>query len=258
MREALNKKNGNGGHWNVFRVITDEHMQQSTIYKLPIRKDTDLMNKNINNYSLIIDCGLPTLSYYRSNPYYGTPAIEAEDLNSTNADGLFVSPNTMRGYPTGKSVIIKMLEGETIPAEKYSIIEKNIPEFAMDNLTKEKLTKLDELIFAIGAEAKLYENKIITISNLTLFLEAAKKDMMKASIMNIELFSDAFFFRVKESSNTIEYKIADFDCIIHHSSKVSYDKLNNGNWSYFTTSLREFIRYFVVKEKQEEYLAVIK
>lgn len=258
MRDILNNKIGNGGHWDVVRVIADESTQQSVIYKLPIRGSVDLINKNIDNYSLIYNCGLPTLSYYKRKTYNGAPAIEAEDLNPADADGLFVSPNTMRGYPKGRDIIIGMLNGEMPTNEQYSKIEAIISKGNLTNLTDTQMTQLDELIFAVGAEAILYENKITTVSNITLFLETVKQDILKASKNNIGLFSDAFFFKVNESNNNIEYKIADFDCITNHSSTVGCDVLNNGNWSYFTTALKEFIHFFVVKEKQTEYLAIIK
>lgn len=94
---------------------------------------------------------------------------------------------------------------------------------------------LRKTIFGRGAEAELYENKISVISNFKQFIQAARTEMCKPSKNKIELFSDAFFFRVRKTNDEIEYKIADFYCVTSPSYNTE-EELYMGNFAYFTTA----------------------
>ncbi|MBW4971424.1 hypothetical protein KZY98_13230 [Croceibacter atlanticus] len=249
---------GNGGHWAVSRITTTENgISKSIVFKKPLKNQKP--DNNISNYRLIFSCNLPTLSKFSKTTINGIEGIEAEDLNPKNCDGFYVSPNTIRNSENCASIIIKYLKNskETLPGDCK---EFNVSEYIKHpEKIEEDIDKLIEKRILKGAEKYVYENKINTISNFNNFLIKSKADMKKASDNQIELFSDAFFFRVSQSTKGIEYKIADFDCIISHKkSKTSHQNLLNGNLSYFETALTEFIEFFVEKNHKETYITEIK
>ena len=253
---------GEGSHWCVKRIFIIEDGKEKT-YVLKKSKNRSIVNveKNLKNYGLIYSSGLPTLSRF-TRAKNETEIIEAEDLNPPDkCDGYFVSPNTVRGCPSYGSILMKFyspnFDYETF--QKTNDINSELKEY-LKNPSKiiENIEIRDKLIVK-GAEGKVYSKKIIEIKNLNDFLIEARDDMKKASEYNIELFFDAFFFRVKESISHIEYKIADFDCInINQEEQIDKKELYIGNLEYLTTSLLEYIEYFVVKEKKEEYFGIIK
>lgn len=71
------------------------------------------------------DCGLPTLSHYEKKLINNEYIIEAENLNPYGCDGVFVSPNTIRNYPNGLNISLKMIHGEVIPKDIRSKIDAN-------------------------------------------------------------------------------------------------------------------------------------
>lgn len=198
---------------------------------------------------------MPTLSKFLKRTMNEIEGIEAEDLNPEKCDGYYVSPNTIRNSQNCADAILNYIFNgkESVPDECKG--------FNIDGYIKhlEKISDdRDELIekrILKGAEKYVYENKIGVISNFNSFLINSKADMKRASDNQIELFSDAFFFRVTETTKEIDYRIADFDCIISHKdSEIIQSKLLSGNLSYFMTALFEFIEFFIEEKYKETYL----
>ena len=250
----IDKKDiGNGAHWRAVRVTTIKNgLTTSIIRKESLKNES--ADKNISIYQLIHMNGLPTLSEFSKQLLDDKEFILAEDLNPKNSDGIYVSPNTVRNAPSCSSIFLKKLSNpkQEVPIEckdfEFSEYVKNPKKISTD------INKLNETKILRGSEKFLYENKVNKISNFNQFLIQSKDDMKKASSNNIELFSDAFFFRVSESENKIDYKIADFDCIIsHQNTPMCIDTLTEGNKSYFKTAILEFIEYFVEENEREIY-----
>lgn len=245
------EKIGNGSHWDVFKITKMENGKEKFVLHKESRKGAYCVDKNVDNHSIISSCGLPTLNKFKK---ISELIIEAEDLNENTNDGYFVSPNTIRSCPSCANVFLKFIEGKQI--EEFEA-EKCKDFNFQDLLNNSSIENTDELknklIVQSIAESKLYENKVNEIVNLETFISDAMLDMQKAAEANIELFFDAFFFRVKSDTNEIEYKIADFDCIIHHKTNENEEELIKGNKEYFKTALIEFIVYFVADDKKSDY-----
>ena len=248
---------GNGAHWNVYR-ITENHNGQK---KCGIRKRSinGKVDSNITTFNLVSQAGLPTLNWYVK---VNDNEIETEDLNADTSKGYFVSPNTIRNYPNCGDVFLKYIDSESLtPLECEQCKEFDfscISQMTRTNEFNKIVNQMQKKKIAIGAEGKVYNNKIQCISNLKSFCSSSQKDLEKATSNKIALFSDAFFFRVNLLNNDIEYIIADFDCIQGlNTSTDSPANLLEVNQEEFKTALLEFIYFFVVKEKQEEYIALV-
>ena len=160
----------------------------------------------------------------------------------------------MRSCPSCADVFLKFIEGKQI--EKFEAEKCKDFNFQdlLNNCSTENTDELkNKLIVQSIAESKVYESKVNEIANLETFISDAILDMEKAAEANIELFFDAFFFRVKSDTNEIEYKIADFDCIIFHNENENVENLKQGNKEYLKTALFEFIAYFVADDKKNDY-----
>lgn len=254
---------GKGGHWIVERITIKENGKKSSV----VRKHgkPGKVDNNIFAFNLVTKAGLPTLNrFIKVNEL----VIEAEDLNADTSKGYFVSPNTVRACQTCGDLFIKYLK-----SEKLSQLEINqCKEFDFDTIIKKYtesgiealetegvLEKLREKRIIIGAEGEVYNNPLLYINNLTSFWLSSKEDMRIASLNYIELYTDAFFFRVNSLNGEIEYKIADFDCISDLSGfSGCFDDLMNSNIENFKTALCEYIQFFVIEEKQDEYIKRIK
>lgn len=246
---------GKGAHWSVKRILTSDNGQEKSV----VRKHGRNVDVNIATYDLVFKAGLPTLKRYVK---VNDNEIEAEDLNADTSKGYFVSPNTIRNYPNCGDVFLKYINSESLtPLEReqckefdfsciFKMIRSNKSDEIVDQMRKKKI--------AIGAEGKVYNNKIQRISNLRSFCSNSQKDLEKATSNKIELYSDAFFFRVNPLNDGIEYIIADFDCILDLSTSTNAStSLLKINQEHFKTALLEFIEFFVVKERQEEYKELI-
>ena len=249
---------GNGANWNVYR-ITENHNGQKKCW-IRKRSINGKVDSNITTFNLVSQAGLPTLNRYVK---VNDNEIEAEDLNADTSKGYFVSPNTIRNYQNCGDVFLKYINSESLtPLEReqckefdFSCISKMIQSNGSDEIVDQMRKKK----IAIGAEGKVYNNKIQCISNLKSFCSSSQKDLEKATSNKIELYSDAFFFRVNPLNNDIEYIIADFDCIrVLNISTGCPTNLLEINQEEFKTALLEFICFFVVKERQKEYKELIK
>ena len=247
---------GEGAHWSVKRILTNDNGQEKSV----VRKHGRNVDANIATYDLVFKAGLPTLNRYVK---VNDNEIEAEDLNADTSKGYFVSPNTIRNYPNCGDVFLKYINSESLtPLEReqckefdFSCISKMIRTNEFDKIVDQMRKKK----IAIGAEGKVYNNKILCISNLKSFCSSSQKDLEKATSNKIELYSDAFFFRVNPLNYNIEYIIADFDCIqVLNTSTDCPTNLLEINQEEFKTALLEFICFFVVKERQKEYKELIK
>ena len=247
---------GEGAHWSVKRILTNDNGQEKSV----VRKHGRNVDANIATYDLVFKAGLPTLNRYVK---VNDNEIEAEDLNADTSKAYFVSPNTIRNYPNCGDVFLKYINSESLtPLEReqckefdFSCISKMIQSNKSDEIVDQMRMKK----IAIGAEGKVYNNKIQCISNLKSFCSSSQKDLEKATSYKIELYSDAFFFRVNPLNDEIEYIIADFDCIrVLNISTGCPTNLLEINQEEFKTALLEFICFFVVKERQKEYKELIK
>lgn len=248
---------GNGAHWKVYRITENHNGQKKcVIRKRSINGEVD---SNITTFNLVSQAGLPTLKRYVK---VNDNEIEAEDLNADTSKGYFVSPNTIRNCQNCVDVLLKYIKSESLtPLEReqckefdFSCIAKMIQTNESDKIVEQ----MQEKKVVIGAEREVYNNKIKCISNLKYFCLSSQEDLEKATSNKIALYSDAFFFRVNLSNNYIEYIIADFDCIQGLSTSTDCpDNLLEINQKEFKTALLEFIYFFVVKEKQEEYKALV-
>jgi len=253
---------GEGNFWNVRRVfIVEDGIVKTHIQKISKKRSQDNISTNLKNYALVYSTGLPTLAWFtRANDE--TEIIETEDLNPPDkCDGYFVSPNTIRNCPSYASLYVKFLNSncDVETFIKDNDVDSELEEYLKKPLlTQENIEIMRNTLIAKGAEGKVYSTKITEIKNLSDFLIEARDEMKRAAECNIELFSDAFFFRLKESIKQIEYKIADFDCIISlQDKKTNKNKLYKRNLEYLTTSLCEYIVFFVIKDKNDEYLRII-
>lgn len=250
---------GKGGHWIVERITINENGQDISV----VRKHgkPGKVDENIAAFELISKSGLPTLKKYIK---ISEQEIEAEDLNADTSSGYFVSPNTVRGCPTCGDIFMKIINSDTptqVENEQckefdFNGIIKRISENGVDKVVEEGIfDQLRGKKVVRGAEGEVYNNKVSYISNLNSFWLHAKDDMEKASKNNLELYPDAFFFKVNPDSGEIEYKIADFDCIrdLSHFEAI-YDVLRNDNIDHLKTTLSEYVMFFVIEEKQDEYI----
>ena len=228
-----------------------ENGKEKSVLHKESRKGAYHVDKNVKNHAIISSCGLPTLSKFRK---INELTIEVEDLNQNSKDGYFVSPNTMRSCPSCATVFLKFIEGKQIEEfEAEQCKDFNFQDVHNDYFTENTDKLKEKLIVQSLAESKLYENNVSEIANLETFISDAIRDMQKAAEANIELFFDAFFFRVKSDTHEIEYKIADFDCIIFHKANENVKDLREGNKEYLKTALIEFIAYFVADDKKSGY-----
>ena len=241
---------GNGANWNVYR-ITENHNGQKKCW-IRKRSINGKVDSNITTFNLVSQAGLPTLNWYVK---VNDNEIEAEDLNADTSKGYFVSPNTIRNYPNCGDVFRKYINSESLtPLEReqckefdFSCISKMIRTNEFDKIVDQMRKKK----IAIGAEGKVYNNKIQCISNLKSFCSSSQKDLEKATSNKIALFSDAFFFRVNLLNNDIEYIIADFDCIQGlNTSTDSPANLLELNQDEFKTALLEFIYFLSLKKNR--------
>ena len=246
---------GKGAHWSVERISISDNGQEKSV----VRKHGRNVDANITTYDLVLKAGLPTLKRYVK---VNDNEIEAEDLNADTSKGYFVSPNTIRSCLNCGDAFLKYINsGSLTPLECeqckefdfmriLKMIETNEYPEVVDQMRKKKI--------AIGAEGEVYNNKIKFISNLEPFCCSVRKDLENATSNKISLYSDAFFFRVNPVSGYIEYVIADFDCIFNLNTSTDYlPDVFKENQREFKTALLEFIHFFVVEEKQEEYIALL-
>lgn len=248
---------GNGAHWAVYRITTiEKKLSKFIVFKEPLKNQNP--DKNITNFNLIFSSNLPTLLRFSKKYIDGVEGIEAEDLNPIKCDGYYVSPNTVRTSENLASLFIKCIRNnqQIIPDDHKEIISDYMK---LTEKIADARDKLIEIKILNGAEKYVYENKISTISNFNSFLLKSKTDMKIASDNRIELFTDAFFFRVSETTKEIDYRIADFDCIIsHRKTNISSLNLLKGNMNYFETALIEFIEFFMKKAHKEAYITEFK
>lgn len=256
---------GEGGHWVVERITIDDNGQKKSVVRKHGKPGKTNTDDNIVAFNLVSKAGLPTLNrYVKVNDL----EIEAEDLNADTSKGYFVSPNTIRSCQNYGDLFIKFIKSENLSQleiEYYEELDfhsilKMILEKGIENADiKEIFDRLRERKITVGAEGKVYNNKILYISNLESFWISSKEDLKKASLNKIDLYTDAFFFRVNPLNSEIEYKIADFDCIRDLSRFPDcFDDLMNGNVDNFKTALYEYIQFFIIEEKQDEYIKLIK
>ena len=244
---------GKGAHWEVYRITaTDNGQTRSLIRKRSIGEKVDT---NIAAFNLVFQAGLPTLKRYVK---VNDDEIEAEDLNADTLKGYFVSPNTIRGCQNCVDVFLRYTKSERLTSLESEQCKEfdfsRISEITESKGFEEILHKMRLKKISIGAEGEVYNNKIKFISNLELFCRSVRKDLENATFNKIVLYSDAFFFRVNPLNGYIEYVIADFDCITSTDYLAGVSKENQKE---FKTALLEFMRFFVVKEKQEEYIALL-
>lgn len=246
---------GSGAHWVVERTLISDNGQEKSV----VRKHGRNVDANIATYDLVLKAGLPTLKRYVK---VDDNKIEAEDLNADTSKGYFVSPNTVRNCRSCADVFFKYinskgltsLESEQCKEFDFSRIFKMIQTNESDEIVHQLMKKK----LVIGAEGEVYNNKIQFIGNLESFCLSSKESLKKAESNKILLFSDAFFFRVNLLNNHIEYIIADFDCIqCSYTSTECPANVLDENLKEFKTALLEFICFFVVEEKQEEYKALV-
>ena len=241
---------GNGANWNVYR-ITENHNGQKKCW-IRKRSINGKVDSNITTFNLVSQAGLPTLNWYVK---VNDNEIEAEDLNADTSKGYFVSPNTIRNYPNCGDVFLKYINSESLtPLEREQCKEFDfscISKMIQSNKSDEIVDQMRKKKIAIGAEGKVYNNKIQCISNLKSFCSSSQKDLEKATSNKIALFSDAFFFRVNLLNNDIEYIIADFDCIQGlNTSTDSPANLLELNQDEFKTALLEFIYFLSLKKNR--------
>ena len=167
---------GNGANWNVYR-ITENHNGQKKCW-IRKRSINGKVDSNITTFNLVSQAGLPTLNWYVK---VNDNEIEAEDLNADTSKGYFVSPNTIRNYPNCGDVFLKYINSESLtPLEReqckefdFSCISKMIRTNEFDKIVDQMRKKK----IAIGAEGKVYNNKIQCISNLKSFCSSSQKDL---------------------------------------------------------------------------------
>lgn len=165
---------GNGANWNVYR-ITENHNGQKKCW-IRKRSINGKVDSNITTFNLVSQAGLPTLNWYVK---VNDNEIEAEDLNADTSKGYFVSPNTIRNYPNCGDVFLKYINSESLtPLEReqckefdFSCISKMIRTNEFDKIVDQMRKKK----IAIGAEGKVYNNKIQCISNLKSLCSSSQK-----------------------------------------------------------------------------------
>lgn len=248
---------GEGGHWIVKRITINNNGQEKSV----VRKHSKSrkVDDNISAFNLVSKAGLPTLNrFVKINEL----EIETEDLNVDTSNGYFVSPNTVRACLSYADLLIKMIEVKDLSKAEMVYLDDPFFMTALQQFKKGDINSIDieklRKKITIGAEGEVYNNKIDFISNLEPFLLKIKNDIEKAALHNIELFPDAFFFRVNILSGEIEYTIADFDCIrdLSHCN-ACYNDLIKVNMDHYKTALCEYIQFFVAKENQDVYIKCI-
>lgn len=186
MKVIFEQNVGAGKFWMVNRLLFEEKaIIDSRPYKQAIFKrclesnNSESIKRNLANYSLINDSGLPTLRFYKIWDFIGDVGILGEDLNSCDKI-TFVSPSNAN----------------------HVLAAKEVPSFLCPQ----------KLILMPAAEAFLYK-KVGSIANFKKLIEEFYRDMKLTEKRKILLFEDAFFFGFSHQDCRVCYKIADFDNI---------------------------------------------
>ena len=206
MKIQSRKHIGTGGFWEVSRLCFEEAINVNfKFYKQAIFKkslENEVINannkfynpgifeksldksenlfRNLANYSLIKESGLPTLEFYSREIVSGEEGILGEDLNSSEKV-TFVSPGNANA----------------------ALAAKEVPSF----FRPQKPKILPE------AEAFLFDKKIGLIANLDELIEKFYKDMKLTEDNKIILSEESFFFSYSHEKCIVSYLIADFDNI---------------------------------------------
>lgn len=256
MKKIINEEQiGNGNHWNVFKVtLSDNQKVTSVIHKRSVQPHA--APGIIRIYERLSRSKMKTLAFLN---LYDENTLETEDLNANPDDGYFVTPNTVRSAPHCGSILIKIIDNETVTNEELELCKDFDLKDLIDDPSKidqDNMQKI-KLINSV-AERFVYENKIDKIENFEQFVSEMLSDLMSAAKYNLSLFVDAFFFRVNPVTHMMDYKIADFDGIIHlKGSKITLQELFDANKENFEIAIQEFIIFFVAEENQDHYIKML-
>jgi len=216
---------GSGGFWKVYRLRFEEEINidakpyRQAIFKRSLESgNSDNILRNVINYSLIKESGLPTLNFFKEIRINGNGGILGEDLNSDDRV-TFVSPSNAN----------TALASQEVPSFLRPPNARVLPE----------------------AEAFLLKKKINSISNFDKLIEDFYRDMKLTERRKALLYEDAFFFGFSHQERSVFYVIADFDNIeICEDESEVY--LNN--CGQILQSFYLFIIRFVEKTKiREDY-----
>ncbi|MES2726866.1 MAG: hypothetical protein V4643_07175 [Bacteroidota bacterium] len=222
---------GGNGNWNVYQVVIDDIPR---IIKKCGSLDGKKVDSNIQNFKLVKNIGLPTLSFLEKYHYKNEFIIIGEHLNC-NEDKIYVSPNSI------------------------SILNPN----SYSNMTglEQLLKSENEIRWKHTGTAEKFRNthKLHSILNFEKFIYKIKTDIKKATSNFIYIYFDSYFWG-SDKQNTISelsYKIADFDNI-EKCENTKFSELYNANIEEMKISMRSFLQYFVDENKSHQYIEKLK
>ncbi len=193
---------GSGDFWTVYRILFEEEVlfhsmpYKQAIFKKSLESETsENINRNLANYSLVKESGLPTLNFFEKVTISGVEGILGEDLNSDERV-TFVSPSNASA----------------------ALTYHELPSF----LRPRKQMLLPE------AEALLYKEKVGLIANFDQLIEKFFKDMKRTEIKKICFYKDSFFFGFTHQNSDVSYRVANFDNIETCEDESDVCRINCG------------------------------
>lgn len=212
---------GEGGNWTVYKCDYIYKSKVTIVVKVP--KNSDKIRKNIFNFKLIKNIGLPTVDFLEKGIVDGRYVLITEYFNHDNVR-YFISPNSV---VTKKELYFNALIGVDL---------------------KKSLN-----------EDYFYNNRKSSIINLHDFINKVKKDLMIVSQNKIVLPWDCYFFSIPYLENDVEldYIIADWDNV-EQSNIENTDVLLKENLNNFKESIIKFIEHFIIDDDiQKTYIDLI-
>lgn len=224
---------GHGAVWNVYRHLLKNG--KSLIIKVNILRSKTSAKRNVDNFNLIKSLDFPTLKFLYSEKFKNNLILVGEDLNYGD-ELIYVSPNS---------------------------ISYTSPLYRDDELTFEERLVIDylnagQMVNTPKAEMFRFENKLIEITNLELFITQSLVSLKGASEMHVGIDFDSYFFGSikRQVSSELTLIIADFDHIELHK-KCTVEEVLTHNISEFKRALTSFVFTFTEEVILMNYIKII-
>lgn len=218
---------GEGANWEIYRI---NEKLDTIIIRVPKFDLGNKINNYLNNYNIVKSTALPTLSRVERSYYNNVEIVITEDLNN-QLERIYVSPNSV-----------------------ISDVQKQL-----NQIQQLQFDYIKDFRDSPDAEKYRQEHKLDQIIDFDLFLNAAKDDIWKASILDVYIAYDCYFFGTEMHTlhSTLDYKIVDFDDIITNTKRKT-NKLYTINLIEFKQAITHFAECFVNEgEQKNTYLKAI-
>ena len=215
---------GQGGNTKVYLLSREYNCYSSAVIKEPMGFKETRVKDTIKYYQLLKVNGIKTTAFLDECRLNGEVAIITENLHQTGYTYIDANPHLER-------------EQDKLLAQLGEVIGIRHPQ------PKEP-----------EEERKFADRKFKEVTNIINFAKSYINTLGQVSSAHIYMENDCYFFRVKDAEITdIDYIIADWDNIYDYYEPDLFEK----NKEEFKTALRQFLMWYVVEDKAEEYEKVI-